>query len=526
MSDFNTKYLFPGDDKNSILDKLNYNFYQVLSNAIGEKGPIGSVGATGIRGQAGRDGLPGSTGERAANWYFTPTSPSASISQENDIWVDTGSTGSQSVYFYSSGSWVNSGETLLSSGLFSTLVGASGPGGSTENNAIYFNGIPSDKTLVLSDATGTTGDLNPNLAKLHISTDTSVTNEFPTLSLAKTFLPQTPGNIISFKWKNVGGDYDKEIILPGNYALQSGASSTYSATGGSMNVVSATETQISSQTFMNFTGATGTSGAFGISTPGILNFTSSNLSVNSSQFSATLGVGGTAYVQAVSTPGVPLVYIQGGGNGGLVQSPVLTSDDLLNVTNPSGNSHLASNRLNKFTWGATGATGFKDTQRISTTSPSTFPTFVRGIYTNNYVDSGSPTNDTCVITPTYTGAASSDGRSNRVYLSVGSNYDWAGGILSSDQSRTFDFFINSSTYSFGGIRAVRNDVSGVSTAQINDAGSGVTGCQHIRLTFFGSSALNSFHYQAFSNSNYSCGWVQFTTAELDEGPGPAGGKGF
>lgn len=511
MADFNIKYIFPGDNKDEILKKINYNFFQTFFNAVGERGPGGNVGATGLRGQAGRDGVPGATGDRASNWYFSATEPIDSQSQDGDVWIDNGATGGQQVYIYNSGSWVYTGETLLTAGEFSTLIGASGPGGSNENNAIYINGSSIDKTLVLSDATGTTGSLNPNLAKLHISTDTATTAEFPTLSFSKSFLPQTPGNIISWKWKQTGGNFNKEWILPGNSTIQSGLSSTYSSTGGAVNLTSPSNIVASSPASINFTGATGTSGAFALSTANILSFSSSNVNLNTGLMSVILGVGGTAYIQASSTSSVPLVYIQGNGGGANLESTVSTSNNLLNVRDVYGNSIVKSSRLNKFTWGSGGATGYKDTLRISTTAPSTFPTFTRSIYTNNYLDSGSPTNDICVITPTYTGSSSADGRTNRVYLSVGSNYTWATSLLSAGQSRTFDFFLNSSTYSFAGIRAAKVD-SGVSTAQISDSGSGPAGCQHIRITFFYN--IGSFHYQAFSNGNYSCGWVVYAIPEL------------
>lgn len=90
---FNTKYIFPGDDKNQILEKVNYNFSQVFFNGTGLKGPIGVVGATGIIGQVGRDGDIGLTGDRASNWYFTSLEPASSISQINDIWINIGQIG-------------------------------------------------------------------------------------------------------------------------------------------------------------------------------------------------------------------------------------------------------------------------------------------------------------------------------------------------------------------------------------------------------------------------------------------------
>ena len=523
MADFNTKYILPGDNKDIILDKINYNFYQVFFNGVGEEGPVGDVGATGLRGQAGRDGNHGATGERAANWYFSSTEPTAAESQQNDIWINTGSTGGQQVYIYSSGSWVYTGETLLSSGQFATLIGASGPGGSTDNNAIYINGNSINKSLVLSDAIGTTGDINPNLAKLLISTNTSSTSDFPLLGFAKTFLTQTPNGIPSLKWKEVGGNYKTDWILPGNSIIQSGLTGSYSATGGTANISSAGITNITSQSTMTLTGATGVSGAFAFTTNGILNFTSSNVNLSTSVASVVLGIGGTAFVSAVSTPSTPLVYLQGPGGGMIVQSTADTSNQLLQVLDVNDKVLMSSGRQNKFVFGGSGATGFKETKRISTTSPVTFPTFTRGAFTNNYLDCGSPTNDLCLVTPSYSGSSSADGRSNRVYLSVGSNYSWATDLVSIGQSRAFDFYLNSSTYSFGGIRAVTAQSGGINSAQINDLGSGATGCQHIRLTFFDSSVAD-FHYQAFSNTNYSCGWITYTVAEL--APGAGGSKSF
>lgn len=525
MADFNTKYIFPGDNKNEILDKINFNFFQVLSNAVGEKGPIGDVGPTGLRGQAGRDGQPGITGDRAANWYFSAVEPSSAVSQENDVWVNTGTTGGQEIYFYSSGSWVSSGQSLSSSGQFSTLIGASGPGGASDSNAIYINGTPSDKTLVLSDATGTTGNINPNLAKLLISTDAATTAEFPNLSFAKTFLPQTPGGIVSFKWRTAGSNYSNEWILPGNSTLQSGTQSVYSGTGGVV-LQSSGNMFLTSQSFLNFTGATGTSGAFSLSTTNNLNLTSSNVNVSGSVATVTLSSGGTAYIQASSNASVPLVDLQSQASGVYIEADSSTTDQMLKILDKNDYPIISAGRQNKFTWGSAGSTGYHQAKGVTLTQPSTFPTFTRSTFTNNYLDAGSPTNDMCIITPTYSGPSQADGKTNRVYLSVGSNYSWATGIVGGDQSRTFDFFLNSSTYSFGGIRVVTTGASSVNTAQINDAGTGITGCQHIRLTFFGNSTIANLHYQAFSLNNYSCGWITYTVSELAPGGGPTLDPGF
>ncbi len=94
---FNVKYIFPGDDKNQILSKVNYNFAQILFNAIGEKGPIGEIGPTGIIGEVGTDGEIGATGNRASNWFFSIAEPPIADSQKNDIWINVGPTGAQKV---------------------------------------------------------------------------------------------------------------------------------------------------------------------------------------------------------------------------------------------------------------------------------------------------------------------------------------------------------------------------------------------------------------------------------------------
>ncbi len=57
---------------------------------------------------------------------------------------------------------------------------------------------------------------------------------------------------------------------------------------------------------------------------------------------------------------------------------------------------------------------------------------------------------------------------------------------------------------------------------INDVAAGTAGCQHIRITFFKSTS--KLHYQAFSQNNYKCGWIEYAAfAQAESGGGPAGG---
>ena len=519
MADFNTKYILPGDDKDTIINKINHNFYQVFSNGVGERGPIGNVGVTGLRGQVGRDGIPGATGERAAEWFFATTEPLSNSSEDGDIWIDVGATGGQKVYVHTSGSWVYSGQTLLSSGVFATITGISGPGNSTSNNAIYINNNPGDSDFILSDAVGATSSMNPNFSKVMLSTDTSETSEFPIVGFAKTFLTQSPGNIVSFRWEQTGSSYDHAWTSPSEIRLQSGLSSEYSATGGTMSISTSNQNVVgSSQNTMSFIGATGTSGSFSFSTSDLLNISSSLVNLNSSELDIILSVpGGTGYIAAPVNPGVPLASLSGSGGGVKIESSSTTSDELLQILNTTGQSLVTSERENKFIFGSVGATGLKKVKGITTTSQNFLASG-----SDSYVLCGNPINDICVITPPFSVISpSTNGKTNRALLSLGSNFSWATGLLIGTESRTFDFFMNSSIYSFGGIRVVPEFGSGTSVTYIDDNTAGEAGCQHIRITFFRNN--DKLHYRAFSDDNYKCGWITYGFAVAVSVGNPGGG---
>ena len=74
----NIKELFTLDAHNIHVDKINYNFDQIVANSGGPKGIKGEIGITGNTGQKGEkgevgaQGLVGSKGEPGTNsdlWY-------------------------------------------------------------------------------------------------------------------------------------------------------------------------------------------------------------------------------------------------------------------------------------------------------------------------------------------------------------------------------------------------------------------------------------------------------------------------
>jgi len=519
---FNVNYIFPGDDKNQILSKVNYNFAQIFFNGVGEKGSIGPIGPTGIIGEVGRDGEIGATGNRAVNWYFSTTEPAAANSRINDIWVNVGATGVQNVYVYDGSDWVFSGETILGDSTFGLLTSIEGPGGSTTHNAIDISDpTPSDVTFVLSDETSSTGSVNPNLAKFLIATDPSQ-NPYPIIGLDKTFVGSTV--IPSFSWGSTGDNYDLVFENSSNTVINSGNAASISATGGTATFSSAGLFTVQSNAQINFTNATGASAAMTFSTGNLITFSSQNkvLSANSLTYqNLTLTAGITANAANLLQSSSP-------GNGILVQSdnPGGTGNTGAAVTtflNSSGYKILES-RTNSFNVvGESGPSGsasgriIKAVQRAANVSASA--TFARGGFNNNYLplsisDSNS---DIIYIVPKYSNASTiyANGSQYRVYLQLTGFTNTFN--FTRNEGRVFDFFLEDDTLSFGGLRTVFS--GGSSVVQLFDFSNSATGgCRHIRVTQVNPST--AFYYFLTPRlSPTRCGYIQLNNIDVAVGPG-------
>lgn len=101
------KELFPSDPLSEALEKINFNFDQLILAGGGPQGPLGPIGVPGI---------PGPQGERGDHWQVGTTAPTADHGpnygalKDFDFWISA--TGQ--VYYWSIGStsWVNSGTNL------------------------------------------------------------------------------------------------------------------------------------------------------------------------------------------------------------------------------------------------------------------------------------------------------------------------------------------------------------------------------------------------------------------------------
>ena len=519
---FNVKYIFPGDDKNEILSKVNFNFAQVFFNGVGEKGQIGEIGPTGLIGEVGNDGEIGPTGNRASNWFFAVSEPADAESQKNDIWVNIGPTGAQEVYVYNGNAWVLTGETILGDSTFGLLTQIVGPGGSTTNNAIDLaDPTPSNETFVVSDATPSTGNANPNLAKLLVATDAS-TVVLPIFSFDKTFVGSS--TIPGFGWGSTGTNYDVSFSNPGNTTFSGGLTANFQATGGTASFISSGLLTIGSNSEMTFQNATGASAAMAFSTPNLITFSGSNIQLTASSLSypnltQTAGITASAseLLQTFSSGNGAFVEIT--GQTGPTGSPIAT------FRNSSGYNIFETRSNNFNVVGQTGPSGSASGRYIQAvqalTNVSASSTFARGSFTNNYVPVSltSSSSNILYVVPKYASASSiyADGRQYRLYLQL-TNFTniWNPAL---QEARSFDVFLEDDTLCFAGIRTVYS--GGASTAQIGDFSNSATGgCRHIRFTPISNDTAFYYAFTPISSSPARCGYI--ATSSVASG-GPGGG---
>jgi hypothetical protein len=186
MPQINILNILQGDAQSTIVDKLNYNFDQILSAGGGPQGAQGLIGPTGPIGPQGPQGVQGVQGPSGTKWFVQDTSPaSGGITGANpwtfptlgDYWLDPDSA-NQDVYVFTATGWVNTGYGLNAGELFQNVTPINIIGGATAQAILIAGATSGDKGLVLSDSTingytpgGTAIDnLNFENAKLKIAT--------------------------------------------------------------------------------------------------------------------------------------------------------------------------------------------------------------------------------------------------------------------------------------------------------------------------------------------------------------------
>jgi hypothetical protein len=538
---FNTNYILPGDDKNQILGKVNYNFSQILANAVGLPGEMGIKGPTGIIGQVGKDGDSGATGTRANLWFIQEDQPYGNIPYNEaplinyDIWVNTsptGPSGPNRIYRYSSTNtsgyypfWIDTLSNFAIDAEFTLLQGIYGPGEVTEDDAIIISPNsgtgPLNTTFVFTDRKVTAADANPNYAKVLVETDASVTASLPIFGVDKTFYSSSA--LPAFYWKTTGSDYGIRFSSGDDFIIQSQATGSYGSTGGTA-AVSANNINVTSSTTLSLSNSNGIS--LGAQT---LGFSSRNATLGPAGFALTamtssLGItaASTGYSLSITgaltaaQTGERTVFNYSGFYGGTQRNSLSLSmlDNTLFSVGNSPSPAIINATSAALVIGYTGSTGVsggtganivKSYQAITNAASSRIS--INGNL-NNSIEI-TPSDDVIVITPNPTGPIISDGsRINRIWL----NLTYPVYYTEPGEDYCVDLFMNSLTYCIGGVSVLTNDSR--SNYTISDSGQtspGATGgCRHVRINFYGSefpSAVNSsgnkfFYLEAFS-SGYS-----------------------
>ena len=159
MPQINILNILAGDNQGTIVDKVNYNFDQILSAGGGPQGQQGQVGPTGPIGPQGPQGVQGVQGPSGTKWFVQDNTPSSgSIGGSNpflyptlgDYWLDPDSA-NQDIYVFDGTSWTYTGFGLAAGEIFQRLSPIPLSGGGT-GRGILIAGTASDQTLLLSDA--------------------------------------------------------------------------------------------------------------------------------------------------------------------------------------------------------------------------------------------------------------------------------------------------------------------------------------------------------------------------------------
>ena len=538
---FNTNYILPGDDKNQILGKVNYNFSQVLASAVGLPGEMGIKGPTGIIGQVGKDGDGGATGTRANLWFIQEDQPYGNIPYNEaplinyDIWVNTspsGPSGPNRIYRYDTTNtlgyypfWVDTLSNFTIDAEFTLLQGIYGPGEVTEDDAIIISPNsgtgPLNTTFVFTDRNVTAADANPNYAKVLIETDASVTASLPIFGVDKTFYSSSA--LPAFYWKTTGSDYGIRFSSGDDFIIQSQATGSYGSTGGTA-AVSANNINVTSSTTLSLSNSNGIS--LGAQT---LGFSGRNTTLGPAGFALTamtsppgITAASTGYSLSItgsltaSQTGERTVFNYAGFYGGTNVNSLdlsMLGNSLFRVGN-SPSPAIISATYPALVIGYTGSTGVsggtganivKSYQAITNAASSRIS--INGNL-NNSIEI-TPSDDVILITPNPTGPIISDGsRINRIWL----NLTYPIYYTEPGEDYCVDLFMNSLTYCIGGVSVLTNNSR--SNYTISDSGQtspGATGgCRHVRINFYGSefpTAVNSsgnkfFYLEAFS-SGYS-----------------------
>ena len=276
MPKINLLNILPGDRQTILIDKINYNFDEILSAGGGPQGPQGIRGATGPIGPQGIQGPTGPQGLRGARWYVQPTAPAVlnllntpwGEPELGDYWMSGDSNSvPYGIYVYNDNgsgslSWQYTGVSILKNEAFTAIDGING----ADDRAIIHDSAYSNKFgLVLSDYNvndpntpsgyvyrePTKYGINSERAKLKITTDPqSVLSSLISFGRSnqdnanRADVNFSQNHNPRFRWVNPGAagtDYNLELFNPaGDFNIKA-PSNNFSVEATNANILASAE---------------------------------------------------------------------------------------------------------------------------------------------------------------------------------------------------------------------------------------------------------------------------------------------
>lgn len=309
----NIKILNYSDNQSEFIDKLNYNFDDLVEShggSQGIEGPTGSDGPIGNRGLPGMDGSPGRRGNR---WFIQSVSPSGtggSVS-EGDFWIDP----LGDIRVLDSLGWSQTGYSIYGGGqIFASEDSYFDYGGTGQS--IYTNRVDGDNyVFIIADRTSNSGILNENLSKFIVSVDPTV-NPNPIMEFSKSDIEDGSIQDYSihpiFKWDNSDPN-DNSILLQ-----IPGGSFSLGASGGFVGNFSDLKVRSTSDIDINY--RNGNSGIYSTGGISINSGPTSSFILRSNQINFHGGSGsatGSFNFYPQDNQDTPTVYISLGGTSGV-----------------------------------------------------------------------------------------------------------------------------------------------------------------------------------------------------------------
>jgi hypothetical protein len=248
MQELKLLLLEKGDSQKNLVDKVNFNFSQVISFEGGPYGKIGPEGKSGNSGSTGPQGSFGIQGERGNIWTISITEPVDPLN--GDYWMNPSE--NNEIRVYNSGSWDLYSININTLGIFRDFGPLQTPSGISSKRG-YFTSLPYPilNTLVLSDSSLSDGSTiaNPQYSKVVISTD-SQNPDRRILEFTKgdyqggVFDPISP----HFYWNpgatSTNGNYGLNFLSPGGIDFNSSGNVTIKSIIGSITLTGGSSNQL------------------------------------------------------------------------------------------------------------------------------------------------------------------------------------------------------------------------------------------------------------------------------------------